>query len=148
MATVHDVVAFILRRHGPTTAMKLQKLLYYSQAWSLVWDGKPLFKARIEAWAHGPVIREVWRYHRGVYMLREWKHSNADPKALTDSEADTVNSVLAFYGDKSPQWLSDLTHMEAPWQEARRGTAPGELGGKEISLASMEAYYSSIAPAR
>jgi len=146
MATVHDVVAFILKRRGPTTAMKLQKLLYYSQAWSLVWDEKALFRARIEAWANGPVIPEVWRHHRGIYMVTAWKFGKAS--ALENSEQGTVDAVLEFYGDKSPQWLSDLTHMEAPWREARRGIPAGNAGGREITLSSMLDYYSNIVPAQ
>ena len=43
MATVHDVAAFILERLGSMTAMKLQKLCYYSHAWHLVWEERPLF---------------------------------------------------------------------------------------------------------
>ncbi len=50
MANVHDVSAYILKHWGPMTAMKLQKLVYYSQAWGLVWDEEPLFPERIEAW--------------------------------------------------------------------------------------------------
>ena len=56
MVTVFDVVRFILEQKGSTTAMKLQKLVYYCQAWSLVWDEQPLFKERIEAWVNGPVV--------------------------------------------------------------------------------------------
>ena len=51
---VLDIAAYILCKQGAMTAMKLQKLVYYSQAWSLVWDDKPLFRERIEAWANGP----------------------------------------------------------------------------------------------
>lgn len=50
MATVFDVAAYILEKKGEMTAWKLQKLVYYSQAWSLVWDQRPLFAERIEAW--------------------------------------------------------------------------------------------------
>ena len=45
-------------------AMKLQKLVYYAQAWSLVWDEAPLFHARIEAWSNGPVAPALYREHR------------------------------------------------------------------------------------
>ena len=38
---VFDVAAYILQKTGSMTTMKLQKLVYYSQAWSLVWDEKP-----------------------------------------------------------------------------------------------------------
>lgn len=47
MANVSDVAAYILQKHGRMTTMKLQKLVYYSQAWSLVWDEKPLFQERM-----------------------------------------------------------------------------------------------------
>lgn len=146
MASVHDVVAYILKRRGATTAMKLQKLLYYAQAWSLVWDERPLFQARIEAWANGPVVREVWKYHRGMYLVRTWEAGNAD--ALKVAERETVDAVLGFYGDKTPQWLSDLTHMEAPWQEARKGVPIGQACGNEITPAAMLEYYSSLEPVR
>jgi hypothetical protein len=51
--SAHDVAAYILKQTGEITAMKLQKLVYYSQAWSLVWDEEPLFSERVEAWRMG-----------------------------------------------------------------------------------------------
>jgi uncharacterized phage-associated protein len=47
MTTAYDVAAYILRKKGEMTAMKLEKLVYHSQAWSLVWDEEPLFHERI-----------------------------------------------------------------------------------------------------
>jgi uncharacterized phage-associated protein len=55
MPSVLDVAQYILQRSGGMTTGKLQKLVYYSQAWSLVWDQRPLFNERIEAWANGPI---------------------------------------------------------------------------------------------
>jgi hypothetical protein len=52
--------------------------------------------------------------------------------------------VLAYYGDKPSQWLSDLTHMELPWQNARKGLGPGERGHNQISHADMAEYYGSL----
>ena len=72
MITVHDVAAYILNKTGEITAMKLQKLVYYSQVWSLVWDEQPLFEARIEAWANGPVIPELYNEHRGQFLVNSW----------------------------------------------------------------------------
>src|SRR6266446_3445682 len=46
------------------TNLKLQKLLYYAQAWKLALHGKPLFNDRIEAWVHGPVVPVVFREYR------------------------------------------------------------------------------------
>lgn len=141
MATAHDVAAYILQKQGEMTAMKLEKLVYYSQAWSLVWDDEPLFKERIEAWVNGPVIPSLYRLHRGEFKVSEWPHG--DPLALTRKQRETVDAVLNYYGDKSSQWLSDLTHREAPWVQARKGLAPGDPSKREISLASMAEYYSN-----
>ena len=140
MASAHDVAAYILDKLGVMTAMKLQKLVYYSQAWSLVWDDAPLFRERIEAWTNGPVVPALYDKHRGQFQVRSW--SSGDPAALTRTQRETVDAVLKFYGKRSSQWLSDLTHREAPWVKARIGVAPGERGRREISHASMVEYYS------
>jgi uncharacterized phage-associated protein len=145
MATVRDVAAYILRQQGPMTAMKLQKLVYYAQAWSLVWDEQPLFDARIRAWANGPVCPVLYGDHRGAFYL-EPGAIPGNPDALTQDERETVEAVLSYYGDKSAQWLSDLTHAEAPWREAREGLADGERGDREITHAAMAEYYGSLPP--
>jgi len=136
-----DVASYILEKLSKITSMKLQKLLYYCQAWSLVWDEKPLFEEKVEAWANGPIVREVFNKHRKEFFVNKLP---GDSSKLTDTQKDTINSVLKYYGDKSSQWLSDLTHKEDPWENAREGLAPGERGNNEITLASMMEYYSSL----
>ena len=145
MATVHDVAAYILKQRGSMTTMKLQKLVYYSQAWSLVWDDCPLFKARIEAWAAGPVVPELYKKHRGQFRVKEWP--KGDPSRLTSEEQETVDSVLGFYGEKDSHWLSQLTHQEPPWKDARGNLGPGERGNAEITWAAMAEYYGSLTAA-
>lgn len=68
MASVLDVAAYILERRGSMTAMKLQKLVYYSKAWHLVWDEESLFNEPIQAWANGPVVYDLYLEHKG----RSW----------------------------------------------------------------------------
>jgi len=144
MATTsaHDVAAFILKESGPMTAMKLQKLVYYCQAWSLVWDEKPLFKEKIEAWANGPVVRALYEKHRGKFKVSSW--SVGSSSKLDATQRETVSSVLKFYGDKTSQWLSDLTHREKPWLEARKGLDDSERGNTEIKHSEMAEYYSGL----
>lgn len=143
MAHVFDVAAYILKDAGPMTAMKLQKLVYYSQAWSLVWDEEPLFPERIEAWANGPVVPDLYRWHRGKFLITN-PPENGDPERLAEEQRETIDAVLHFYGDKSSQWLVDLTHGEKPWREARGNLAPGDRGNNEITPAAMAEYYSSL----
>lgn len=143
-ATVFDVAKYILQKQVQLSTMKLQKLVYYCQAWSLVWDDKPLFNSRVEAWANGPVVPELFNYHQGRYCVSANFFRQADTNNLTEEQTDTIDSVIEFYGDKSPQWLSDLTHSESPWIEARRGIPDGVRGSSEITLESMAMYYSSL----
>jgi uncharacterized phage-associated protein len=142
MASVDDVAAAILARTGPLSAMKLQKLVYYAQAWHLVWEDRPLFDARIEAWANGPVSPKLYRRHRGQFRVSSWPHG--DPGKLDEGELTTIESVVNFYGDKSAQWLSELTHREDPWRLARAGLRAGERGNAEINRASMAEYYAGL----
>lgn len=142
MASIHDVAAYILKKQGLMTAMKLQKLVYYCQAWSLVWDERPLFKQRIEAWANGPVAPALYNKHRGKYNVSGWPYGQC--QNLSDTEKETIDAVLKFYGDKTSQWLSDLTHQEAPWRDARKGIPPGEPSETEITHAAMAEYYGGL----
>ncbi len=117
-------------------------VVYYAQAWSLVWDDCPLFNERIEAWANGPVVRELYDRHRGQFRVRRW---DGDPTHLNPPQQETVDAVLGFYGDKSSLWLSELTHREDPWVNARSGLARGARGDHEITHSAMAEYYSSLA---
>ena len=65
MSNVFDTATYILEKLGPMSTMKLQKLCYYSQAWSLVWDEEPLFPEEFEAWANGPVCSELFHKTQG-----------------------------------------------------------------------------------
>lgn len=142
MSSCHDVAAFILHKRGEMTTMKLQKLVYYCQAWSLVWDEEPLFPERIEAWANGPVVPQLYDYHKGMFKVSNWPQG--DPDVFDKEQRATINSVLKYYGGKNSQYLKDLTHREKPWRKARKGLGPGERGNHEITHASMMEYYSSL----
>jgi uncharacterized phage-associated protein len=144
MASVFDVAKYILNKKGRMSPMKLQKLVYYSQCWSLAWDDKPLFNNRIEAWANGPVVRDLYTFHRLQFEVTPEMFAQHTTGLLTETEIETIDLVLEAYGDKSPQWLSDQTHSELPWKQARIGLQDGERGENEISLESMSEYYSSL----
>ncbi|MEO5339110.1 MAG: DUF4065 domain-containing protein [Magnetococcus sp. MYC-9] len=148
MATVFDVAAYILEKVGTMTAMKLQKLVYYSQAWSLVWDENPLFDEPIQAWANGPVVPVLFAAHQGQFKVSIASFSGGNPDNLTASEQETVDAVLEYYGKESSQYLSDLTHMEDPWRKARTGMPDGERGNQEITHADLAMYYEGLAAER
>lgn len=143
--SVFDVAKYILRKNGPMTAMKLQKLVYYSQAWSLVWDDKPLFSENIEAWANGPVVRELFSEHKGQYEISTI--AKGDISTLSKDQIETINVVLGAYGQKTSQELSDLTHAEEPWRKTREkaGLGDRERGNEVIDHVALAEFYGDLA---
>lgn len=139
MASVHDVASYILYKQGSISTWKLQKLAYYSQAWSLAWNEKPLFDAQIQAWANGPVVPALYRLHRKQYSVSRWPEGSG--AKLTKAEKETVDSVLAGYGQLSGRQLVILTHNESPWKNAREGLDPTEPSSRKIKLDDMQSYY-------
>jgi len=142
MATAPDVARYILGRRGLMSAMKLQKLVYYSQGWHLAFEGEPLFDAPIEAWANGPVVPELYAQHRGLFTVKESTFTPGEP--LTVAEQQTVDAVLVAYGDLDAHQLSNLTHNERPWLEARRGVPDGARSNSEIDRATMLEFYEQV----
>ena len=126
MAGVCDVAAYILRKSGPMTAMKLQKLCYYAYGYHLAWEDRRLFPERFEAWANGPVCRDLYREHRGRFNLASGEIPG-DPTALDRGERESVDLVLDAYADFSAHQLSVMTHNEKPWVAARRRSTVGPL---------------------
>ena len=65
MNSIHDITDYIILRvksedrFASLINLKLQKLLYYVQAWSYGINKKPMFDGEFEAWIHGPVNREI-----------------------------------------------------------------------------------------
>ncbi|MBR6642254.1 MAG: DUF4065 domain-containing protein [Lachnospiraceae bacterium] len=143
MANVFDVAKYILEKKGAMSTMKLQKLCYYAQAWSLVWDDKPLFSEEFEAWANGPVCRELFNRTEGKFSVSSEEEIGGEGN-LTDNEKATINHVLEHYGEQNAQWLSQLTLMESPWNEARVGIPEGVGCERVITKESMAIYYSGI----
>ena len=141
-ATVHDVAAYILQRQGEMTTMKLQKLCYYSQGWSLAWDGEPLFEEEFQAWANGPVVYDLFNAHRGQFRLSSIDGGN--PDALTAEQRETVDAVLSAYGHLTGQQLSDMTHSERPWVETRGELPDGAFCSNVIPKYVLEDYFGGL----
>ena len=120
--------------------MKLQKLLYYCQGWHLAWEGVPLFKEPIYAWANGPVVRAVYNNHRGKFNLAPpWSHGDAARLAV--NEIESVDGVLEGFRDWTARQLVVATHDERPWREARRELPDGASSDAKIDLDTMADFF-------
>jgi uncharacterized phage-associated protein len=127
---------------NPVTNKKLQKLLYYAQAWSLAIRNELMFKQDIEAWVHGPAIREVYMEYKtfGFKPIT----LEIDPKdiALDNDTKKFLDSVWNVYGNFDGDYLETLSHSEAPWQDARRGMEEDESSDTVIEPEAMLSFFS------
>ena len=127
---VRETARYILATRGPMTPSKLQKLVYYAQAWSLVWDGEPLYPEPVEAWANGPVVPELYGEHRGRHHIEAIGNGNI--VYLTDEQRATIDAVLDAYGELAPWQLSKMSQREPPWRDAQqRRSECGRPRGRE-----------------
>lgn len=143
MGNVKDIAQYILEKQGEMTTIKLQKLVYYCQAWALVWTETPLFDSPIEAWANGPVTPELFCAHQGQFRVNE-NSAIGNSGTLSADSKDIIDNVLKGYGDRPSQWLVELTHLEDPWKNARIGIPAGVRCNTEITHEAMATYYSGL----
>jgi uncharacterized phage-associated protein len=127
-------------KEAPVSNLKLQKLLYYSQAWNLAFYKEPLFDEDFQAWVHGPVVPEIFR----KYREHKW---NAIPKLevarMKAHVREHLEEVWRVYGSLKAFDLERLTHSESPWKSARVGLAPDASSCQVISKKSMRDYYTA-----
>ncbi len=128
----------------PLTNLRLQKLLYYAQAWSLVLRESELFPEEIQAWRWGPVVPAVYN------NLPDGQGANQLPPAmfvdapdLPPEDAELVRSVWEAYNQYSALQLSRMTHKETPWVRAwgDRPTDGTESGNDPIEVDDLEDYF-------
>lgn len=144
MANVFDVAKYILEHTGEISTMKLQKLCYYSQAWSLVWDDKPLYENEIQAWRNGPVIPDLFSEHRGLFLIIADELQKGDSSNLNSEQKETIDAVLRDYGSFTGGQLSQITHSELSWISARDGYDTYEYSNNKINLADIQDYYTTM----
>ncbi len=140
-----DVAYYFLRKGQEdgraVSNKKLQKLVYYAQAWVSVFSGDKLFDDPIEAWVHGPAVRSLYG---------QFKEFGFNPIVLTlipkenfdfGSNQETLDRIWRVYGKYDSNYLEMLTHNEEPWIEARNGLEIHENTSNEIPLETMRSYY-------
>jgi uncharacterized phage-associated protein len=141
-----DVASYILKvfsdRGQDISNLKLQKLVYYSQAWFLALNEKPLFDEPLEAWVHGPVAPSV--FHR--YKSFRWNPipvASESVRQLGSEVSAHISEVIDVYGGFSATELERLTHGEAPWRDAR-GNLPADAPSHAvITCEAMQKFYAA-----
>lgn len=140
--------------------LKLQKILYYEQAWHMVSFGREnqLFNVAPQAWVNGPVYPEIYHIYKnmvsGMCDHLRYEHFLKDGETAEDKERELMSKmqleqdevslterVIMLYGSRTQNQLILLTHSEKPWSEKREGLMPYDYSEREISLDTMYEYY-------
>jgi len=143
MVTALDVARLFLNwsyKNGDLiTNLRIQKLLYYAQAWYLVNYNRRLFNDPIEAWDLGPVIRSVYKkYKKYGGEPIPYKTNNKEETVFQPHQIHFLGEYFKIYSNLSATALVSLSHSETPWKNAhKRGK------NSEINTQEMKAFYAN-----
>ncbi len=139
MLTCYDVAKYFLcsvdEEAGDLISnLKLQKLVYYAQGFHLALYGTPLFSERIEAWAHGPVVPELYHAYKCYGSGAIPQPDNIDYSIYDQKTRELLDEVYSVFGQFSAWKLRNMTHDEPPWKNV------SDTAG-EITHKSMQQYF-------
>lgn len=145
------IIADHHRRGEPVTNLRLQKLLYYVQAWHLAINDAALFEEDFQAWIHGPVLPSQYRRFKahGPSPIPVSADTSGDEDSIplpsvSDAVTEHLHEVLEIYGPFNTWKLEQMTHSEKPWIEAR-GSIPIDAPSQAIiSKDAMKSFYASL----
>ncbi|MDD3922540.1 MAG: DUF4065 domain-containing protein [Endomicrobiaceae bacterium] len=117
------------------TNLKLQKLLYYVQSYSLLLFNRRAFNEKIMAWSYGPVVEKVYQ---------EYKEKHANEITLEDENVEDISEglrkvvemVITTYGGIEATELIDFTHEEEPWEKTKINS--------EIKIDLIKDYFNKV----
>lgn len=139
--SIINVAQFIIREQPMMTTMKLQKLCFYSQAYSLVKYNQQLFPEDFRAWKNGPVEYELWKRHAKLYLVSQEKLGSYIEGSLSNKEIEIVSYVMGKLGKLTGEELSRRIHTEDPWINGRKGLEIFQNGSAVISKEAIKNYY-------
>ena len=115
-------VIFYCHEHRyPINNLKLQKLLYFVQAYFLVEANKSCFYDVIEAWGYGPVIPVVYRKYRVYGSLNiPCLDDGSEFNYIKSEDYDILNTILDEVAKYDLSQLVNITCNQSPWIDARK----------------------------
>lgn len=146
MSNVLQVARYIITKiDKPIGKFKLQKLVYYCQAWSLAWDDVELFTEDFEITYSGPICKVLLDKQEDLIMVDKESLKEINIEGVFDKDQlETMDSVINYYGDKDTFWLTELVRKERPWLETVKKYHEDNSNGKIIDKNLMKEYYKSL----
>lgn len=144
MDKIINVAQYVFEEYKRVTGevieeMKLHKLLYFAQRESLAITNEPLFEGEFEGWKYGSVCKEI--------------RNSITPDGIIDAFEDIsdeckyiINNVIQEYGALASWKLSELSHKELSWRNARIGLNKGENGSQKLKLEDIREDAKKVRP--
>lgn len=95
----------------PAKNLRLQKLLYFVQAYSLISEDKKIFEEEIEAWPYGPVVPKAYEYYKKELLLER------NEQSLSEYQKKLIKEVVVAFKTWSDYQIVDLTHGYELWKK-------------------------------
>jgi uncharacterized phage-associated protein len=132
--------------------LKLQKILYFSQAIFMAVKWTPAFIEKIYAWKYWPVVKEIYdEYSKNRKMWNRLLSQNEIldndfNNIITLEDKKILFNVWAEFWQFSANQLVNITHKHSPWKNAYKELQ--EIWWKEswisieITTEVLKNYYS------
>lgn len=136
--------------------LKLQKILYFIQAYFLInkKDHNPCFNEGIEAWDFGPVVPEAYREYKQYgsgdiptvesYIVFDkdniWDSNRVKftDSVINSEDKALINKIIDKFSDYSATDLVALTHKQSPWIDSY---VPHQ--NNEIKIDAIRKYFNA-----
>lgn len=130
-------VIFYCHEHKyPISNLKLQKILYFIQAYFLVDANKSCFSDVIEAWDYCPIVPSVYEEYRIFGSLNiPCTDNGSEFRYIKSDDYDSLNRILAEVSKNTEFQLTYITRNQSPWLDARKSVT------KRITNKAIKDYF-------
>lgn len=130
MYSALDIATYVINKSYeegyPISNLKLQKILYFIQGYTLSIKDEACFSDRIEAWNYGPVVPNVYKKFKifgannipSIGRIENDEVIDESNKNIDIQDKIIIDAVLKLLRKYSAGALVDITHKQAPWKDA------------------------------
>lgn len=139
-----EVIDYVLFKCEDITPLALQKALYYIQGFFFAFNESFLFDDECEAWAHGPVYKEIYQRYSSYKFDPIEGSDEIDEATLNSNERAVIDSVIRNLCCYSGKVLESFTHAEEPWLKTRGDLAPTVASNRPIHKRIIGDYFRTV----
>lgn len=130
------IARYIIRREAECSRsvsnLRLQKLLYFVQAYFFLSLDEPCFNNRIEAWDFGPVVPAVYHKYKRFGSMIIQENEECPVGDIDEEDCQRIDDMLDACADKTTRELVNISHQQAPWKLAYKNLFSNEITQKSI----------------